>query len=67
MNHLAPVIAARAPAVIAASGAHASFRFLEFFTAQTRNPPFAGRQVRRPSLSFGGRSKSRPAGYSAFD
>ena len=38
MNQLAPVIAARVPAFIAASGARASYRFLEFFTAQIRNP-----------------------------
>jgi integrase/recombinase XerD len=38
MNQLAPVIANRAPALVAASGARASYRFLEFFTAQIRNP-----------------------------
>ncbi len=38
MNQLAPLIADRAPALIAAAGARASFRFLEFFTAQIRNP-----------------------------
>lgn len=37
MNQLAP-IAARAPALVAASGVRASYRFLEFFTAQIRNP-----------------------------
>ena len=38
MNQLASVIASRAPALVAASGARASYRFLEFFTAQIRNP-----------------------------
>ena len=38
MNHLAPVITSNAPALVAASGACASYRFLEFFTAQIRNP-----------------------------
>ncbi len=38
MNQLAPVIVSRAPALVAAFGARASCRFLEFFTAQIRNP-----------------------------
>jgi len=38
MNQLAPIIASRAPALIAASGPRASYRFLEFFTANIRNP-----------------------------
>jgi site-specific recombinase XerD len=38
MNELAPVVAAHAPALIATSGPHASYRFLEFFTANIRNP-----------------------------
>ena len=38
MNQLAPITASRTPALIAASGARASYRFLEFFTAQIRNP-----------------------------
>jgi site-specific recombinase XerD len=38
LNQLVPVSASRAPALIAASGARASYRFLEFFTAQIRNP-----------------------------
>jgi hypothetical protein len=37
MNQLAPVIAARAPALVTASRARASYRVLEFFTAQIRN------------------------------
>ena len=37
MNQLAPITAAHAPALIAASGPRSSYRFLEFFTAQIRN------------------------------
>jgi hypothetical protein len=32
MNQLAPITVAHAPALIAASGPRASYRFLEFFT-----------------------------------
>jgi site-specific recombinase XerD len=38
MNELAPLLADRAPAVVAAMGERASYRFFEFFTAQIRNP-----------------------------
>ena len=38
MNHLATVSAVHAPALVATSGPRASYRFLEFFTAQIRNP-----------------------------
>ena len=38
MNQLAPLAAAHSPALIAASGPRASYRFLEFFTANIRNP-----------------------------
>jgi site-specific recombinase XerD len=38
MNQLAPLIASNAPALVAAAGTRASSRFLEFFTAQIRNP-----------------------------
>jgi hypothetical protein len=38
MNQLVPVTADRAPALVTAAGARASYRFLEFFTAQIRNP-----------------------------
>lgn len=41
MNQLAPISASHAPALVAASGARASYRFLEFFTAQIRNPAYA--------------------------
>jgi site-specific recombinase XerD len=37
MNQLAPITASYAPALVAASGPRASYRFLEFFTAQIRN------------------------------
>ena len=38
MNQLAPIADTHAPALVAAPGARASYRFLEFFTAQIRNP-----------------------------
>ena len=38
MSQLVPVITSCAPALVAAAGARASYRFLEFFTAQIRNP-----------------------------
>ena len=38
MTQLVPAFASSAPALIAASGSRASYRFLEFFTAQIRNP-----------------------------
>ena len=38
MEQLAPIPASRAPAIIVATGASASYRFLEFFTANIRNP-----------------------------
>ena len=34
MNELVPIITDRAPALIAAVGERASYRFFEFFTAQ---------------------------------
>jgi hypothetical protein len=37
-SHLVPVIADRAPALVAALGERASYRFFEFFTANIRNP-----------------------------
>jgi hypothetical protein len=37
LNQLVPLVPAHAPAVIAASGPRASYRFLEFFTANIRN------------------------------
>ncbi len=57
MNELAPIASSNAPALVATAGARASYRFLEFFTAQIRNPhtrrggaarrTFAGRPRRR--------------------
>jgi hypothetical protein len=38
MNQLAPISASHAPALVAAVGERASYRFLELFTAQIRNP-----------------------------
>jgi site-specific recombinase XerD len=38
MNQLAPVAAFHAPAIVSAASERASYRFLEFFTAQIRNP-----------------------------
>ncbi len=38
MSQLVPIIADRAPALIAVSGERASYRFFEFFTANIRNP-----------------------------
>ena len=38
MNQLAPLTVSRAPALVVAAGPRASYRFLEFFTAQIRNP-----------------------------
>ena len=38
MNQLVPIIGDRPPALVAAAGARASYRFFEFFTANIRNP-----------------------------
>ncbi len=38
MNQLAPITTLYAPAIITAAGPRASYRFLEFFTANIRNP-----------------------------
>ena len=38
VNQLAPITASYAPALIAAAGPRASYRFLEFFAAKIRNP-----------------------------
>jgi site-specific recombinase XerD len=38
VNQLAPITATHAPALIAASGEKAAYRFLEFFTVNIRNP-----------------------------
>src|SRR5271163_4043509 len=38
MNQLAPITASYAPALVAATGPRASYRFLEFFTARISNP-----------------------------
>ena len=38
MNHLIPLATANAPALVTAAGDRTAYRFLEFFTAQIRNP-----------------------------
>src|SRR3954451_7170584 len=38
MNYLANLATAKAPALISVAGNRAAYRFLEFFTAQIRNP-----------------------------
>ena len=38
MNQLATLGSFPAPALVAAAGDHSAYRFLEFFTAQIRNP-----------------------------
>jgi hypothetical protein len=52
MNQLAPVTASHAPALIAMSGPRASYRFLEFFTAQIRNPHTRRAYARAPTEFF---------------
>jgi hypothetical protein len=47
MNQLVLLVADRAPAVIAAAGERASYRFLEFFTANIRNPHTRRRGILR--------------------
>ena len=42
MNQLVPIIGDRPPALVAAAGARASYRFFEFFTANIRNPNGCG-------------------------
>jgi site-specific recombinase XerD len=51
MNQLAPLIAFHTPALVAAAGARASYRFLEFFTAQIRNP-HTRRAYARAAIEF---------------
>ena len=53
MNELAPITASYAPAVVAASGPRASYRFLEFFTANIRNP-HTRRAYARAAVEFFG-------------
>ena len=52
MNQLAAVIVTRAPPLIVASGARGSYRFLEFFTAQIRNPHTRRAYARAAAESF---------------
>jgi len=52
MNQLALITAAHAPALISASGERASYRFLEFFTANIRNPHTRRAYVRAATEFF---------------
>ena len=38
MNNLVRILGDRAPPLVVAAGGRASYRFIEFFTAQIRNP-----------------------------
>jgi site-specific recombinase XerD len=51
MNQLAPIIASHTPALVAATGPRASYRFLEFFTVNIRNP-HTRRAYRRAAVEF---------------
>ena len=53
MNDLVAASNSRAPALIAASGSRASYRFLEFFTANIRNP-HTRRAYARAAVEFFG-------------
>ena len=48
MSNQLVIFTDRAPALVAAEGAHASYRFFEFFTANIRNPEHAPRLCARP-------------------
>ena len=52
MNQLAPLTTFHAPALVASAGARASYRFLEFFTAQIRNPHTRRAYVRAATEFF---------------
>jgi integrase/recombinase XerD len=54
MNQLIPANGSHVPALIAADGARASYRFFEFFTAQIRNPNTRRAYAARPSNSSTG-------------
>src|SRR5271169_6713392 len=51
MNQLAPISTAYAPALITATGPRASYRFLEFFPANIRNP-HTGHAYARAAVEF---------------
>ncbi len=53
MTAIVPIIANRAPALIAAVGDRASCRFLEFVTANIRNPNTRRAYARRRNSSIG--------------
>jgi hypothetical protein len=56
MNQLVP-ITDRAPALVAAAGERASYRFFEFFTAQIRNPN-TRRAYARAAVGFSSSTRS---------
>ena len=51
MNQLAPITSSHAHAIIVASGVRAPYRFLEFFTANIRNP-HTRRAYARAAMEF---------------
>jgi hypothetical protein len=51
MKQLVPIIGDRTPALAAAAGKRASYRFFEFFTAQIRNPNMR-RAYARAAIEF---------------
>ena len=53
VNALAPIVDSHSPPLVAAAGARASYRFLEFFTAKIRNP-HTRRAYARAAVDFGG-------------
>lgn len=46
MNQFVPVTTTMAPALVFATGNRAAYRFLEFLTAQVRNPHDCGADAR---------------------
>jgi site-specific recombinase XerD len=52
MNQLAIITTANAPALVVAAGSRASYRYLEFFTAQIRNPHTRRAYVRAAAEFF---------------
>ena len=60
MNELAPIASSNAPALVATAGARASYRFLEFFTAQIRNPHTRRGGAARQAFAAHPRRRQRP-------
>ena len=65
--NLAPVIASRAPTLVAASGPRVSYRFLEFFTAQIRNPHTRRAYARAAAEFFDGFEEKGVARLAAIE